>query len=80
VPAEYRKAVYLTVGRVRATFLLDGFVGGTWKTERTGNVATLVIEPFEPLSPEARSALLEEGERLIRFVEDSAETFEVQFL
>jgi hypothetical protein len=77
VPVEYRKAVYLSVGRVRATFLLDGFVRGTWKTERTKNVARLIIEPFEPLPPQARSALLEEGERLVRFVEDSAQEFEV---
>jgi hypothetical protein len=79
VPAEYRKAVFLTVGRVRATFLVDGFVRGAWKIERAGNVARLVIEPFEPLSPETRSALVEEGEQLVRFVEDSAETFEVGF-
>ncbi len=80
VPAEYRKAVFLTVGRVRATFLVDGFVRGAWKIERVGNGARLVIEPFEPLPPEARSALVDEGERLVRFVEDSAETFEVEFV
>lgn len=82
VPAEYRSSIFLSAGRVRATFLIDGFVRGTWKTERTKNMAKLVIEPFEgvePLPPEARSALVEEGEQLIRFVEDSAETFEVQF-
>ncbi len=38
-----------------------------------------MIEPFEPLSEAARDAFLEEGERLIRFVEDDAEAFEVRF-
>lgn len=82
VPAEYRSSIFLSAGRVRATFLIDGFVRGTWRTERTQNGAKLVIEPFEtaePLPPEARSALVEEGERLIRFIEDGAETFEVRF-
>jgi hypothetical protein len=59
-------------------FLLDGFVGGTWKIERTRGAVPLVIEPFEPLPDEAREALLEEGERLIRFVEDDAEALEVR--
>jgi hypothetical protein len=35
--------------------------------------------PFEPLSDQARHDLLEEGERLVRFVADEAETFEIRF-
>ncbi len=31
---------------VRATFLVDGFVSGTWKIEKTWRAATFVIEPF----------------------------------
>ena len=76
---EHRSRVFLSAARVRATFLLDGFVGGTWKIEKIKGAATLVIEPFEPLPEAARDALLEEGERLIRFVEDAAEAFEVRF-
>jgi hypothetical protein len=37
-----------------------------------------VIEPFEPVPEESREALLEEGERLIRFIEDDAGAFEVR--
>ncbi len=73
VPDEYRTSVFLSVGRVRATFLVDGFVRGTWKIERTREVARLVIEPFEPLPGEIRDELVEEGERLVRFVEDDTE-------
>lgn len=79
VPEQYRGSIFLSAGRVRATFLVDGFVRGAWKVERAGNVARLVIEPFEPLSPGTRSALVEEGQRLVRFVEESAETFEITF-
>ena len=70
---EYRPRVFLAGGRVRATFLVDGFVAGTWKIEAGGNAAALVVEPFERLAKHDREALLAEGERLIRFVEDSVE-------
>jgi hypothetical protein len=76
---EHRKKVFLSAGRVRATFLVDGFVSGTWKVEKNRNTAKLVIEPFETLTEEDRNTLAEEGERLVRFVEDGAETFEVRF-
>ena len=74
---EYRKAIASRNGMVPATFLIDGFVQGTWKTERTRGKATLVIEPFEALAKQDRGVLAEEGERLIRFIGHGAETFEV---
>ena len=66
---------------VPATFLVDGFVRGTWNTERSRGRATLLIEPFEPLAKRDRGALEEEGERLVRFmaVPENVETFEVWF-
>jgi len=76
---EHRKFVFLSAGRVRATFLVDGFVAGTWKVEKSRRTANLVIEPFEPLAEGTREILLEEGERLARFVESEAETVEVRF-
>jgi hypothetical protein len=60
--------------------LLDGFVQGTWKKERTRGKATLLIEPFEPLAKKDRDALAKEGERLVRFVGKGAEVFEVRFV
>jgi len=42
-------------------------------------VARLVIEPFEPFSDEVSNALVEEGQQLVRFVEDDAAEFAVQF-
>lgn len=76
---EYRSKVFLSAARVRATFLVDGFVRGAWQIEKTASSATLIIEPFAPLSKEDCDALSEEGERLIRFVEDRAATFKVTF-
>ena len=76
---EHRAGVFLSAGRVRATILVDGFVRGVWKIERSRESATLVIELFAPLSPGEREALREEGERLVRFVEDNAARFAIRF-
>ncbi|MGH3088643.1 MAG: winged helix DNA-binding domain-containing protein [Rubrobacteraceae bacterium] len=59
--------------------LVDGFVRGTWKAEKVRGKATLEIEPFEPLPKEDRDAVAEEGERLVRFIEEDADEFEVRF-
>jgi hypothetical protein len=78
---EHRKKVFLSAARVRATFLIDGFVRGAWKVERARKTATLLIEPFEPLSTEDREVLQGEGERLVRFLAEpqGAEAFEIRF-
>jgi hypothetical protein len=74
----YRKQVFLPGLRVAATFLVDGFVAGTWSVEQTKRVATLTLTPFERLTRQDREALIEEGERLARFVEADAQTFAVR--
>ncbi len=82
VPDEYRTSIFLSLARVRATFLVDGFTRGTWRIERgqgARGAATLVIEPFGPLAKGAGEALAEEGERLVRFVAENAGAFHVRF-
>jgi hypothetical protein len=76
---EHRSKVYLSAGRVRSTFLVDGFVAGAWKAERKKNTAALTIEPFVPLSSENQEALTREGESLLRFIEDDAQHYEIHF-
>jgi hypothetical protein len=82
ISEEHRKKVFLSAARVRATFLIDGFVRGAWKVEESRKTATLRIEPFEPLSTEDRATLQDEGERLVRFLAEpqGAQTFEVGFV
>jgi hypothetical protein len=77
IAEEYRKAIASKNGMVPASVLVDGFVRGTWKTERSRGKATLEIKPFEPLTKGDRNALAEEGERLIRFT--GAESYEIRF-
>jgi len=67
---------------VPATFLVDGFVRGPWKTARERTKTTLSIEPFEPLTELDREALAEEGGRLLSFVAEpeGTGTSEVRFV
>ena len=76
---EHRSAIFMSNLRVLPTFLVDGFVSGTWKIEREKAAATLVLEPFEALSAKARQELTTEGNKLVRFVEDQARAFAVRF-
>ncbi len=74
-----RKAVFLSAARVRATILLDGFVAGAWRIEKTKKSAALIVEPFAPLAPQDRDVLAEEGERLLRFATDGQPELDVGF-
>jgi Winged helix DNA-binding domain len=72
-----RPPLYPGNGGAFGTVLLDGFHRGTWKIIR-GPVATLVVEPFAPLSTADRTALTGEGERLLHFAAPGAEAYEIQ--
>jgi hypothetical protein len=65
-------------GRIPATLLVDGSVAGTWRVERKKQAVTLAITPFDPLPNSAAVALTEEGDALLRFLEDDAVTFDVR--
>jgi hypothetical protein len=76
---EHRALVYLSKNlRVRATFLLDGVVSGTWRVERKRKAATLQLTPFAPLAKRDATALEEEGERMLHFLEEDATTFDIE--
>ena len=77
VADEHRKRVYLPGLRVSPTFLVDGFVAGTWKVEKAKGTATLVLDPFAKLPKASRDALVDHGERLVRFVEPAAKSHAV---
>jgi hypothetical protein len=79
VADEHRSRVYLPGLRVAATFLIDGFVAGAWRVESSKAGAALVVEPFGPLAPGDRDALAKEGERLLRFVEPGAASYNLSF-
>ncbi len=73
LPEPYRRRLIGTNGDIRPTFLVDGMVAGTWGiTREKGHLARLVLSPFDPIARGARDDLLDEGERLVRFVEPDA--------
>ncbi|GAA2828018.1 winged helix DNA-binding domain-containing protein [Crossiella cryophila] len=63
--------------RVRATFLVDGYVRGVWETTRKKDKSILTLRPFLPLPRPVLDELVEEGEALLRFQEPDAGTVEV---
>ena len=76
---EDRKKVFLSAARVRATILIDGFVAGAWKIEKTKKTAVLIVEPFAPLSSQDCDAIAEEGERLLKFATDGQPELNVRW-
>jgi hypothetical protein len=66
LPEEYRKAVIFSA-EVWPTFLVDGFVAGRWTIAVRPKEAVLELKPFKPLARGDRTALAEEGEKLVRF-------------
>lgn len=69
---EHRPLVTTKNLRVRATFLVDGVVAGTWTIEVKRKTATLRLAPFAPLAKRAATGLADEGEALVRFAEPEA--------
>jgi Winged helix DNA-binding domain len=67
---DRRKALTTKNLRVQATFLVDGFVAGSWSVERRRDTATLTLAAFEPLAGPVRDELAAEAEALLRFLDD----------
>ena len=75
---EHRPRVVTKNLRVKATFLVDGRVAGTWKSTRKGKKASLELEPFEKLRKQDVKALTSEGEALLRFIEEDATSSDIK--
>jgi len=78
LPDEHYKKVFLSAARVLGTILIDGFVAATWKIQRKRKAYTLLISPFEKLSEKNEAIILEEGQHLLDFVADDAQTRDIQ--
>jgi hypothetical protein len=63
LPEEYRSTVIRKNGDVQPTFLVDGFVAGTWKADGD----EVMLEPFEALPHRVRRELEVEARALARF-------------
>jgi hypothetical protein len=68
-----------TGGTQMAGFLIDGMIAGTWRVARERNSVNLLIEPFRRLAKKDRTALAEEGNRLLAFFAPNAEQQDIRF-
>ena len=54
--------------------LVDGFAAGTWGLDSSKTEAVLRVAPFARLASRDRNAVIDEGERLARFLGPDAKT------
>jgi Winged helix DNA-binding domain len=73
IDREHRQAVQRD--RLMRTFLVDGFVAGTWRLDGT----SLRIKPIRPLGAAERRATEEEAQRLLAFLIPEASAPDVRF-
>ena len=76
---EHRPLVTTKNLLVQPTFLVDGFVAGTWKSSLVRKEARLTVLPFEPLPRAAKAELALEAQKLVRFIEPDAGKWTVSF-
>jgi hypothetical protein len=76
---EHRPLVTTKNLRVKATFLVDGVVAGTWALAVKRRVASVSLQPFRRLAKRAMGELTAEGEALARFAEPEAKSHAVAF-
>jgi hypothetical protein len=76
---EHRKRVTTKNLLVLPTFLVDGFVAGTWNSTSMKASACVTLSPFARLRADAKARLAEEGEKLARFIMPQAGRWTTEF-
>ena len=77
LPQQFRKQVIFSA-EVWQTYLVDGMVAGRWTIAVGPRQAIVELKPFTRVSRADRSALVDEGERLVRFYAPDARTHGVR--
>jgi hypothetical protein len=75
-----RPKVFLSAGRVLPTILVDGFVRGTWKLNKTRHALELSITLFTAIGSSAQDELMEEAEALLQFIEPDMADYKIRFV
>lgn len=68
IAEAHRPAVFRPNADVLPTFLVDGFVAGTWDLRSEGDGATVELRPFSLPAPGVRDALVAEADRVLSLV------------
>jgi hypothetical protein len=72
ISEDDRGRLYTRNGVFPGTVLVNGFVAGMWRIDRSAGAAALTLEPFGKISGEHRAAVAGEGERLLAFAAPGA--------
>ena len=79
VDDDIRRQVWTVNGIISSTVLVDGFVAATWRIDRSGRSAAILVEPFGRLAAAGRKAIIAEAERMLERVAADAATTAVRF-
>jgi hypothetical protein len=77
---ELRRMVFTDADRGWAWVLVDGLARAAWRIDRDREAATMVVRSAAPLPQPERTAVAEEGERLLAFAAARARTHDVRFV
>ncbi|OIJ85115.1 winged helix DNA-binding domain-containing protein [Streptomyces colonosanans] len=80
ITAEDHRRIMTKNALIPGTVLVDGFVRGSWRAEKTRRTARLIVTPFAALSPRQRGEVEQEGARLLRFLAVRADDRDVVVL
>ncbi|WP_151769682.1 winged helix DNA-binding domain-containing protein [Streptomyces abyssomicinicus] len=77
IGAESRRRIMTRNAVIPGTFLVDGFVRGTWRKVKEGRAVRLAVAPHSALSAREREEVEREGAALLSFLAPGAEGVEV---
>lgn len=73
IAPEYARRLHLGGGLIRPALLVSGLVAGTWRLARRSGQTQLIVQPFERLDSDERTALEGEVVDVARFLEIDVE-------
>lgn len=77
LPDAHRKKVFLSAGRIIGAVLIDGLVGATWNVKKDKQSLSLHVRLFAATPKPILRAIEAEGNRLLRFFDDKADSHAV---
>ena len=78
VIADEHRGVFMANNFVIGTVLIHGWVGATWKVERSKAAATMAVELLARCSKATRETVSAEGERLLKMLAPAAHDHDVR--
>lgn len=79
IPPGFERDAEARTQESLSTFIVDGFVRGTWRVDRARDTAILVVTPVDrPLSNRDTVAVSDEGDGLLRFLAADASDHDIR--